>query len=100
MAMTALASDERRSRWPALMKEATARAYLDGLYSQAAFRTEVAPHLEVRQVRGRAAYTKESLDAWIDGRARPGELHTPAELARALQDDDDDQDPRGQALRQ
>lgn len=99
--MTAIAdSDERRSRWPGLMKESTARAYLDGLYSQAAFRSEVAPHLEARQVRGRIAYTKESLDAWIDGRSPPGELHTPAELARALQDDDDDQDLRGQALRQ
>jgi len=92
-------SDERRARWPALMKPATARAYLDGLYSEAAFRAEVAPHLEAREVRGRVAYTKESLDAWIDRRSRPGELRTPADLARALADDDDNPNQRGEGLR-
>lgn len=92
--------DDRRARWPALMKPATARAYLDGLYSEAAFKAEVAPHLEAREIRGRVAYTKESLDAWIDGRSRPGELRTPADLARALADDDDDPHPRREGLRQ
>lgn len=91
--------DERRSRWPALMRPSTARAYLDGLFSTAAFQAEIAPHLEARQVRGRIAYTKESLDAWIDGRSTPGELRTPADLARALADDDD-QNFRGEGLRQ
>lgn len=100
MSRSATDGDERRSRWPALMREATARAYLDGLYSAAAFSAEVVPHLEVRLVRGRHAYTKESLDAWIDGRQRPGELHTPADLARHLADDDDYPHSRREGLRQ
>jgi hypothetical protein len=97
--MTIVDSEERRSRWPGLMRPATARAYLDGLYSRLAFEAEVAPHLERRLVHGKLAYTKESLDAWIDRTARPGELRTPADLARAL-DNDDDHDRRGQGLRQ
>ena len=98
--MTAqLDSNERRSRWPALMRPSTARAYLDGLYGAKAFQAKIAPHLEARVVRGCTVYTKESLDAWIDGRGTPGELRTPADLARALADDDD-QNPRGEGLRQ
>lgn len=80
------------------MRETTARAYLDGLYSTAAFRAEVAPHLEARLVRDRVAYTKDSLDAWIDRHDRSGDLSTPADLARALADDDDSH-PRREGLR-
>lgn len=97
--MAAPDADERRSRWPALMRESTARAYLDGLYSPLAFRAEVAPHLQARTLRGRLAYTKESIDAWIDGRTRSGDLATPADLARALQEDDNDPHSRSEGVR-
>lgn len=92
-------TDERRARWPGLMRPSTARAYLDGLYSRIAFEAEVAPHLERRLVHDKVAYTKESLDAWIDRTDRAGQLRTPADLARALEDDDV-HDRRGQGLRQ
>jgi len=92
--------DERRSRWPGLMRPTTARAYLDGLYSRDAFEAEVAPFLEARTVHGRLAYTKKSLDDWIDRHEPAGELLSKAALLRQLEDDDDDQDTRRQELRQ
>lgn len=78
----------RRRDWPALMREATARDYLDGL-SSAEFRATVAPFLVRKMVGGEIRYTRESLDDWIDRGNRPGALETPADLARVLDDDDD-----------
>lgn len=87
--------------WPYLMRLSTARAYLDGM-SLARFAALVAPHLETRIVGDEVRYTRHSLDAWIDAGGRPGNLETPSDLARALQQDgnDDDQDRRRQRLRQ
>lgn len=70
------------------MREATAREYLDGM-SSAAFLSTVAPFLAAKKLCGEVRYTRASLDEWIDRGSRPGELETPADLARALDHDDD-----------
>jgi hypothetical protein len=90
--MNAPANLRRKTRrhrdWPALMRESTARDYLDGL-SAVEFRATVAPFLVRKMVGGEVRYTRESLDDWIDRGNRPGALETPADLARALDDDRD-----------
>jgi hypothetical protein len=50
--------------WPALMKPATARAYLDNMSAEK-FRAKVAPFVPVRRLGERDYYPKEELDAFI-----------------------------------
>jgi hypothetical protein len=71
--------------WPALMKAATARAYLDDM-PIAEFAATVVPFLEARTGVGCIRYTRDSIDAWIGQGGRRGELHTAAETARARGD--------------
>lgn len=52
--------------WPALMKPATARAYLDGMSAEK-FQAVVAPHVPVRRLGQRDYYPKELLDDFIRG---------------------------------
>jgi hypothetical protein len=84
--------------WPALMRPTTARAYLDGIFSVAKFNCLVAPKLDGRMIGGTMVYTRRSIDDWIercDGTVGP---QTPEELAKLL-DDDDDQNSQSQKLR-
>jgi hypothetical protein len=79
------------------MTPTTAREYLDGVVSAVRFDSLVAPHLDRRIVGDRLVYTRKSIDDWIergDGTVGP---QTPEELARLL--DDDDQNSQGQKLR-
>ena len=80
--------------WPALMRPATARAYLDGIVSAAKFDYLIAPKLDGRMVGGTLVYTRRSIDDWIERGDGTGGPQTPEELARLL-DDDDDQDSQG-----
>jgi hypothetical protein len=50
--------------WPALMKQSTARAYLDNMSAEK-FRAEVAPFVPARRLGQRDYYPKEQLDAFI-----------------------------------
>ena len=88
----------RKPDWPALMLPATARAYLDDM-SVAEFESTVVPFLEARAGIGCRRYTKISIDAWIDRGARASEPQSADELARRL-DNDDDQDPGREGLRE
>lgn len=67
--------------WPALMKPATARAYLDDVPA-AAFKALVVPHLDARRIGNSLRFTRASIDAWID--AEGAELGTPQQLSRLL----------------
>jgi hypothetical protein len=74
--------------WPALMKAATARAYLDNM-PIAEFAATVVPFLDARTGVGCIRYTRDSIDAWIGQGGRTCELHTAAEMARAPDVDGD-----------
>ncbi len=90
----------RRNRepdWPALMRPTTARAYLDGIVSAAKFDCLVAPNLDGRMIGDTLVYTRRSIDEWIEGGDGTVGPQTPEELARLL--DDDDQNSQGQKLR-
>jgi hypothetical protein len=69
-----------RHGWPALMKAATARAYLDDM-PIAEFATTVVPFLDARTGDGCVRYTRDSIDAWIGQGARA--LRTTASSVRA-----------------
>ena len=73
--------------WPALMKPATAREYLDGMAANK-FAAVVVPHLEARFVGGELRYTRKSIDDWIDDGHRAGEAQTPDALGRLIDGDD------------
>ena len=87
----------RAPDWPALMRPTTARSYLDGIVSAAKFDWLVAPNLDARIIGGRLAYTRRSIDDWIERGEGSIGAQTPEELARLL--DDDDQNSQGQKLR-
>jgi hypothetical protein len=78
---------KRHYDWPALMKTATARDYLDGMAANM-FTAIVVPHLEARLVGGELRYTRKSLDDWIDRGDRAGEAQTPEALGRLIDGDD------------
>lgn len=75
------------------MRPKTARAYLDNMLSAAKFDRLVAPRLDTRIVGGTLAYTRTSIDGWIE-RGGTAMAQTPEELARLL-DHDHDTDPKG-----
>jgi hypothetical protein len=68
--------------WPALMKAATAQAYLDDM-PIAEFAATVVPFLDARAGVGCIRYTRESIDAWIGQGERTDERDTAADSARA-----------------
>jgi hypothetical protein len=80
--------------WPALMRPVTARSYLDGIVGAAKFESLVAPYLDARMIGGRLAYTRRSIDDWIERGNRSENPQTPEELAKLL-DDDDNQSSQG-----
>lgn len=85
--------------WPALMKPATARAYLDNM-GREKFRAQVAPHLTTRTIGERSYYLKAQLDQFL-GLDDPGatrERPNPLDLLKALANDLATS-PRRQALR-
>jgi hypothetical protein len=80
------------------MRPTTARSYLDGIVSAAKFDCLVAPNLDARMIGGRLVYTRRSIDDWIERGDQPRAPQTPEELAKLL-DDDDDQNSESQKLR-
>jgi hypothetical protein len=79
------------------MRPTTARAYLDGIFSAAKFNCLVAPKLDGRMIGGTLVYTRRSIDDWIERGEGTIGPQTPEELARLL--DDDNQNSQGQKLR-
>lgn len=77
-----------RDRWPALMKPATARAYLDNMGAEK-FRAQVAPHLTLRTLGERSYYLKAQLDKFLglDDTAATRERADPLDLLKAVAND-------------
>lgn len=73
--------------WPALMKPATARAYLDNPPA-AAFNALVVPHLDARRIGSCLRFTWVSIDAWIASEGQGLQLQTPGQFARLLDADE------------
>lgn len=85
-----MASTRSGSRWPNLMRETTAREYLDGV-SSAYFRSMIAPRLATVNLSGEIRYTKASIDEWIEDGSRSDGMPTRAEVARLLDEDEDNE---------
>lgn len=77
-----------RGTWPALMKPATARDYLD--MGAAKFDAEVAPRVPRRQVGARIFFRKTDLDLYVaalDGGARSADRRDPSDWLEAVDHD-------------
>jgi hypothetical protein len=71
------------------MRSPTARAYLDDVVSAAKFDLLVAPNLDARFIAGMLVYTRRSIDDWIERGDRAGGPQTAEQLAKLLDNDDD-----------